>query len=112
MKKILALLAGVLLTIALLGLLACAFAGLLMFAWNVLAVAALSIAVPLTFLTALKGTIIFYGVVVLVNIIRSVVQSYAYKAQTLMTMKLMRQFEDLPKEGQKEDDILRHFNPS
>jgi len=101
-------LASILSGIALLSGLACAFAGLLMLAWNIVGVAALSIAAPLSFLTALKGVAIFCGVVVLVNIIRSMVQVYIQKAQMKMLYKLEKEAE----KAQEDDDLLRHFRPS
>ena len=106
--KAVGILAGILLAVVLLGGLACAFAGLLMLLWNVVMVAALSIAVPLTFLTALKGVAIFYGVLSFAHIIRS-------KVQMQVAMKMMRQFESEMQDaqaGKGDDDILRHFRMS
>jgi len=114
-NKVVAMLAGVLLSVVLLGGLACAFAGLMMLMWNVVGVAALSIAVPLTFITALKGVGILYGLVVLANIIRSAIQSYMQKVQMQMAMKMMGQFEKEMKDaqaGKGDEDILRHFRMS
>ena len=115
-SKVIGMLAGVLLAVVLLGGLACAGAGLLMLMWNVVGVAALSIAVPLTFLTALKGIGILYGVLTLSNIIRSAIQGYMQKIQMQVAMKMMRQFDEEMKtaQAQQEDDneMFRHFRMS
>jgi len=113
--KLVGLLTGVLLAVAILGGLACAFAGLIMLIWNVVAVAALTIAVPLTFLTALKGVGIIYGVVILLNLIRSAMQGYMQKVQTQVAMKMMRQFDEEMKKAQAQEeggDFLKHFRMS
>jgi len=114
-SKAIGLLLGVVLAIALLGGLACAGAGLAMLMWNVVGVAALSIAVPLTFLTALKGVGILYGVLLLFNLIRSVIQGYMQKVQMQIAMKMMRQFDEEMKTAQAQEgdnDMFRHFRMS
>lgn len=111
-SKAVGVLTSILLAVAVLGGLACVFAVLLMLLWNVVMVAALTSAIPITFLTVLKGVGIFYGVFVLVNIIHSATQSYMQTAQMKIAMKVMRQFDDDTKNAQakKEDnDILQHF---
>ena len=113
--KVVGLLGGVLLAVAILGGLACAFAGLIMLIWNVVGVAALTIAVPLTFLTALKGVGIIYGIVILLNLVRSAIQGYMQKAQAQVAMKMMRQFDEEMKKAQAQEeggDFLKHFRMS
>ena len=114
-SKAIRVLAGVLLGLAFLGGLACATAALLMLLWNIVGVAALSIAISLTFLTALKGVGILYGMIIFGNFMRSAVQSYLNKVQIQVAMKMMRQFEDELKDAQApegDDDLLQHFRPS
>jgi len=101
-SKVFVMLAGILLAILLLGGIACAFAGLLMLVWNVLCVAALSIAVPLTFITALKGVGIIYGVLAFVNIIHIVIRSYS---QTLQVQAMTK----MQEKNKLQEDILGYF---
>lgn len=97
---------GILGALVLLGGIACAFAGLVMLLWNVLGVAALSVAVSLTFLTALKGVSILYGLVAVWNIIRAVIQSYLHKRAIHLMLEGLRE-----QGGKKEEDgdILGDF---
>ena len=113
--KVVGLLGGVLLAVVILGGFACAFAGLIMLIWNVVGVAALTIAVPLTFLTALKGVGIIYGIVILLNLVRSAIQGYMQKAQAQVAMKMMRQFDEEMKKAQAQEeggDFLKYFRMS
>ena len=113
--KVFGFLLGILLAIVILGILTCMFAGLLMLMWNGIIVAALSIAVPLTFLTAFSGVAILYGIIIMTNIIRSAFQNYMQKVQMQVAMKMVRQLEDEMKGAQAQegdDDILKHFRMS
>lgn len=86
-----------------------------MLIWNVVAVAALTIAVPLTFLTALKGIGILCGTIILLDLIRSATQSYMQKVQAQVAMKMMRQFDEAMKQAQEQEDsgdFLKHFRMS
>jgi len=103
---------GVLLAVAILGILACAFAGLVTLLWNVVVVAALTTVVPLTFLTVLKGVGIVYGILLLLSIVRSAIQGYMQSFQTRVGLKMMRQFEEEMKQAQaqaEDTDALKHF---
>ena len=114
-SKAIGVLFGIVMALALLGGLACAGAGLVVLMWNVVGVAALSIAVPLTFLTALKGVGILYGVLILVNVVRSAIQGYMQKIQMNVMMKMMRQFDEEMKTAQAQEgdnDMFRHFRMS
>ena len=104
---------GVLLAVVILGILACAFAGLITLLWNVVVVAALTTVVPLTFLTVLKGVGTVYGILLLLSIVRSAIQGYMQSFQTRVGLKMMRQFEEEMKQAQAEDtDVLKHFRMS
>lgn len=107
--KVVGILLGFLFGVVLLGAVACAFAGLLMFLWNVIGVAALSISVPLTFLTALKGVGILYGVLTLWNIVRSVIQGYLHKRQMQATLESLRQFGVQTEKKEGDSNILEDF---
>lgn len=99
---------GFLVGLVILGGLTCALAGLLMLLWNMVGVVALSIAVSLTFLTALKGVAILYGILIVVGIVRAIVRSYAQRVQLRATVKMMQQFDKEMKKGQG-TDFLKHF---
>lgn len=111
--KVVGVMLGILLAVVLLGVLASTFAWLLMLLWNVVVVAALlEIANSITFLTALKGVAILYGLLSFAQIIRSVVHGYMQNVQMQVAMKMMRQFDDDMKNaqvGKKDNDILRYF---
>ncbi len=113
-SKILGTIIGVLLAVVMLAIIASAMAGLVLLGWNVVAVSVLSIAVPMTYLTALKGIGILYLILLVANVVRSVIQSYMQKMQMNMAMKAMKNFsEQMAKaEGQPPPDILRHFRMS
>lgn len=107
-SKIIRVSLGFLVGLAILGGLATALAGLLMLLWNVVGVVALSIAVSITFLTALKGVAILYGIFAVVGIIRAIIQSYTQRVRLKATAKMMRQFDEEMKKGQG-TDFLKHF---
>ena len=113
-SKALGITIGILLAVALLSVIGCAMAGLLMLGWNVVGVMALTIAVPITFLTALKGVGILYIILFLFNVIRTAIQAYSQKMQMMMAMRAMQSFgEELAKAEKGEDggnpDLMRHF---
>lgn len=111
-SKILGLALGVLLALALLGVIGVMVAGVMTMGWNVVGVAMLSIAVPITFMTALKAVGLLYLVMILVNVVRTAIQAYTQKMQMRMAMKMMGDLNKQFAEGQKDDsppDIMRHF---
>lgn len=111
-SKVIAMLLGILVGLAILGGLAAAFAGLVMLMWNIMGVAALSTAVSLTFLTTLKGVGIIYGMIGLVTIIRTVIHNSIQRLQMGAALKMMQQIDEEMKgtQAQKRDfDFLKHF---
>ncbi len=114
-SKILGMTLGVLLALAMLGVIAIMVAGLLTVGWNVVGVAMLSIAVPITFMTALKAIGILYLLLILVNVVRTAIQAYTQKMQMRMAMKMMGDLNKQFTEAEGQDsppDILRHFRMS
>jgi len=111
-SKALGITIGILLAIAMLSVIGCAMAGLLMLGWNIVGIAALSIAVPITFLTALKGVGILFLILFLVNVVRTAVQAYSQKMQMTMAMKAMQSFSDEMAKADGDNDnpnLMRHF---
>lgn len=114
-QKIAGIALGILLAIVMLAATAGALAGLLMLGWNVVGVAILSVAVPVSFLTALKGIGILYGLLIVMNVIKMLVQTQMQKAQMQMAMGAMKKFEEEMRkaEGQGNEDeppdLMRHF---
>jgi len=87
----------------LLALVACPLAGLLMLGWNVIGVAALSIAVPISFLTALKGVSIIYAALFIRMIIRAEIQRLQMRAAMNAIKK------EVQKTQNDKPDLMRHF---
>ena len=111
-SKVLGIALGVLMALALLGAIGVMVAGLLTMGWNVVGVAMLSIAVPITFMTALKAVGILYLLLVFANVIRTAIQAYTQKMQMRMAMKMMGDLNKQFAEEQSNDtppDIMRHF---
>ncbi|MFA7101276.1 MAG: hypothetical protein WC196_06055 [Bacilli bacterium] len=112
-SKALGITIGILLAIAMLSVIGCAMAGLIMLGWNVVGVMALSIAIPITFLTALKGVGILFLILFLVNVVRTAIQAYSQKMQMTMAMKAMKSFSDEMAKAENGDndspDLMRHF---
>ncbi len=111
-SKILGLALGVLLALALLGVIGVMVAGLLTVGWNVVGVAMFSVAIPITFMTALKAVGIIYLMLILANVVRTAIQAYTQSMQMRMAMKMMGDLNKQFAEGQSDDsppDIMRHF---
>jgi len=115
-RKIIELILAIPIAAVILAIVASALAGLLMLGWNVVGAAILSVAVPISFLTALKGIGILYALLFVINIIKMVVQIQIQKAQMQMAVRAMKKFEkEMRKtqetQGGEEDppDLMRHF---
>ena len=101
---------GLLLAVVMLGTTACVLAGLLMLGWNVVVVAVLSIATPITFLTALVGVGIIYLILLLTTAVRAAVNAYTQKMQVAAALRAMEDLAKYPKAKEEDTpDILRHF---
>jgi len=93
------------------------FAGLLMLGWNVVGVEILSIATPISFLTALKGVGILYGLLIVMYVTKMIVQTQIQKVQMQIAVSAMKKFEkEIRKtqetqggEGEDPPDLMRHF---
>jgi len=115
-RKIIELILAIPIAAAILTVVASALAGLLMLGWNVVGVTILSVAVPISFLTALKGIGILYALLFIRTIIKTVAQAQMQKMQMQMAMSAMKKFEkEMQKaqgggnEGNEPPDLMRHF---